>query len=77
MLIESCAGLLERDNPVDCMVKEVQEETGYPIDPLLKIFEAYMSPDSVTAYAMIAAGDILDGKTIMLLQYAKINNLLR
>ena len=31
--------------------------------------------DFATAYAMIAAGDIVDGKTIMLLQYAKINNL--
>jgi GDP-mannose pyrophosphatase NudK len=28
------------------------------------------------AYAMIASGEIKDAKTIMLLQYAKINNLI-
>ena len=31
--------------------------------------------DFEEAYAMIAAGTIKDGKTIMLLQYAKLNKL--
>lgn len=114
MLIEACAGLLDEDNAEDCIVKEAREETGYRITNPIKIFEAYMSPGSVTeivyffvaeyfdedkiddgggleqeqesievlelnfdsAYKMIASGDIRDGKTIMLLQYAKLNNLL-
>jgi len=48
MLIETCAGLLDQDNPTDCIRKETQEETGYEISSVEKIFEAYMSPGSVT-----------------------------
>jgi len=114
MLIESCAGLLDKDNPEDCIRKETEEETGYRIKSVQKIFEAYMSPGSVTelvyffiaeydsdmkvsegggleeeqenievieygfdeAIGMISSGEIKDGKTIMLLQYAKIHNLI-
>lgn len=114
MLIESCAGLLDENNPEDCIKKETEEETGYRISKVKKIFEAYMSPGSVTervyffvaeydkdmkisegggleeeqenievleldfeeAFQMIQTGEIKDGKTIMLLQYAKIHNLL-
>lgn len=113
MLIEACAGLLDKDNPEDCIRRETEEETGYKISSVQKIFEAYMSPGSVTeilyffvaeyeasmkvndgggiaheqedievleialgkAMQMIASGEIKDGKTIMLLQYAKLNNL--
>ena len=114
MLIEACAGLLDKDNPEDCIIREAEEETGYKISSVKKIFEAYMSPGSVTeilyffvaeyskemkvnegggieheqedievlelpfdkAYLMIGSGDIKDAKTIMLLQFAKINKLL-
>jgi GDP-mannose pyrophosphatase NudK len=48
MLIEACAGLLDADNPEDCIRKETQEETGYQITDVQKIFEVYMSPGSVT-----------------------------
>lgn len=48
MLIEACAGLLDADNPEDCIRKETQEETGYEIKDVQKIFELYMSPGSVT-----------------------------
>lgn len=48
MLIESCAGLLEKDNALDCIKKETEEETGFQISKVEKIFEAYMSPGSVT-----------------------------
>ncbi|MCE7068789.1 MULTISPECIES: GDP-mannose pyrophosphatase NudK [Dyadobacter] len=48
MLIEACAGLLDRDNPEDCIRRETEEETGYKINSVEKIFEAYMSPGSVT-----------------------------
>ena len=48
MLIEACAGLLDEDNPEDCIRREVEEETGYKVEQVRKIFEAYMSPGSVT-----------------------------
>jgi GDP-mannose pyrophosphatase NudK len=114
MLIEACAGLLDRDNPEACIRRETEEETGYRIQNVQKIFEAYMSPGSVTeilhffiaeysptmkvaggggvdgeeenievletgigeAMEMINSGNIRDGKTIMLLQYVKLQNIL-
>ncbi|WP_081212101.1 GDP-mannose pyrophosphatase NudK [Salegentibacter sediminis] len=113
MLVEACAGLLDNDDPENCIKRETEEETGYSIGEVKKIFESYMSPGSVTevihffigeyskemktgkggglageqedievlemefetAYKMIATGAIKDAKTIMLLQYAKINSL--
>ncbi|ATN05522.1 GDP-mannose pyrophosphatase NudK [Chryseobacterium indologenes] len=48
MLIEACAGLLDHDNPEDCIKRETEEETGYKISKVEKIFNAYMSPGSVT-----------------------------
>ncbi len=113
MMIEVCAGLLDTDNPEDCIRKETQEETGYVITDVEKVFEVYMSPGSVTeilyffvatynknqqitdgggvedeedievleldfkqALGMIKTGAIKDAKTIMLLQYAQINQLI-
>ncbi|MDR6735061.1 GDP-mannose pyrophosphatase NudK [Sphingobacterium sp. 2149] len=114
MLIEACAGLLDQDSPQDCIRRETEEETGYQIKEAQKIFEAYMSPGSVTeilhffiaeyttnmkvsdgggleeeeehieileikiqdALHMIDTGEIKDGKTIMLLQYIKLKNIL-
>ncbi len=48
MLIETCAGLLDKDNPTDCIKRETEEETGYRVTKVRKIFESYMSPGSVT-----------------------------
>jgi len=48
MLIEACAGLLDNENPEDCIRRETEEETGYKISKVRKILEAYMSPGSVT-----------------------------
>ncbi len=48
MLIEVCAGLLDKDNPEDCIRRETEEETGYKISDVRKIFQVYMSPGSVT-----------------------------
>lgn len=113
MMIEVCAGLLDQDNPEQCIIRETEEETGYRISKVEKIMETYMSPGAVTeilhlfvgeynetmkvsegggleheqenievmemsydeAYAMIASGEIKDAKTILLLQHAKIKNL--
>ncbi|MEO6290467.1 MAG: NUDIX domain-containing protein, partial [Ginsengibacter sp.] len=48
MLIEACAGLLDNEHPDDAIRRETEEETGYKIEKIQKIFEAYMSPGSVT-----------------------------
>jgi GDP-mannose pyrophosphatase NudK len=48
MLIEACAGLLDKDNAEDCIKRETEEEMGYKVSSVRKIFEAYMSPGSVT-----------------------------
>lgn len=48
LMIEACAGLLDEENPEECIIRETQEETGYKISAARKIFEAYMSPGSVT-----------------------------
>lgn len=48
MMIEACAGLLDKDNAEDCIKRETEEETGYKITEVKKVFEAYMSPGSVT-----------------------------
>lgn len=114
MMIEVCAGLLDERNPEDAIKRETEEETGYKVSKVRKVFEAYMSPGSVTeilyffvaeytkdmkisdggglahdqedievleipftsALEMIEQGEIKDAKTIMLLQYAKIHNLI-
>ncbi|MCX6217752.1 GDP-mannose pyrophosphatase NudK [Spirosoma sp.] len=111
MLIEACAGLLDDEDPEDAIRRETEEETGYRIQSVEKVMEAYMSPGSVTeklffflaeytadtertygggideeeidilelsvrqAMAMMERGEIMDGKTIMLLQYLRLKQL--
>jgi len=48
MLIEACAGLLDQDNAEDAIRRETEEETGFTVNEVKKVFEAYMSPGSVT-----------------------------
>nr|WP_199170888.1 MULTISPECIES: NUDIX domain-containing protein [unclassified Acidovorax] len=48
LLIETCAGLLDGDDPETCIRREAEEETGYRVRQPRKVFEAYMSPGSVT-----------------------------
>lgn len=48
MMIEACAGLLDENDPKTAIIKEIEEETGYRIKTVEKIFESYMSPGSVT-----------------------------
>ncbi len=47
-LIETCAGLLDEENPEEAIRRETLEETGYQVENIKKVFEAYMSPASVT-----------------------------
>ncbi|MFK8032338.1 MAG: NUDIX domain-containing protein [Gammaproteobacteria bacterium] len=48
MMVEVCAGLLDGDNPHDCIIKEVEEETGYRIKQVEPVLVAFMSPGAVT-----------------------------
>jgi nudix-type nucleoside diphosphatase (YffH/AdpP family) len=47
-LIETAAGLLDQASPEDRIKAEVEEETGYRVGEVRKVFEAFMSPGSVT-----------------------------
>lgn len=60
MMIEVCAGLLDGDNPEDCIRKETEEETGYKIDNVERVFETYMSPGSVTEILYLFIGKYED-----------------
>lgn len=59
LLIEVCAGLLDVESPEECIKRETEEETGFRIDKVEKVMEAYMSPGSVTEilYLFIAEYD--------------------
>lgn len=48
MMIEVCAGLLDKDDPITCIKKEAEEETGYKINEPKKVFELYSTPGAVT-----------------------------
>lgn len=47
MMIEAAAGLLDKDAPEAAIRREAEEETGYKVKEVKKVFEAYMSPGSV------------------------------
>lgn len=110
-LLEACAGKLDADDPETCAHREAEEELGYRLDTLERLFEAFMSPGALTerivfflapytpadrvsdggghphegedievvelpfdeAMAMIGRGEIIDAKTIMLLQQLKLS----
>jgi len=57
MMIEVCAGLLDGDNPADCVRKESEEETGYKISKVEKVMQTYMSPGSVTEILYLFVGE--------------------
>lgn len=48
MLVEVCAGLLDGDDPETAIRREAEEETGFRVGTVTKVFEPYMSPGSVT-----------------------------
>lgn len=60
MLIEACAGLLDDEEPEAAIRRETEEETGYKINRLEKVFEAYMSPGSVTEKLYFFLADYTD-----------------
>ncbi len=48
LLIEAAAGLLDDETPEVRIRAEAEEETGYRLGKITKIFEAFMSPGAVT-----------------------------
>lgn len=114
MMIEAAAGLLDHVSPEERIRAEAEEETGYRVGEVQKVFEAYMSPGSVTeklhffiagydaaarvgngggveaegedlevmeltlddALAAVQRGEIVDAKTIMLLQHLALRELM-
>jgi nudix-type nucleoside diphosphatase (YffH/AdpP family) len=48
LLVEVCAGMLDKDNPVDCIIRETEEEVGYRVKDVKKVYEAYTSPGVLT-----------------------------
>ncbi|MFV9669633.1 NUDIX domain-containing protein [Pantoea sp. KXB25] len=113
-LIEAAAGLLDNASPEARIVAEAEEETGFRVTRVEKVFEAFMSPGSVTeklyffiaeyddrqrsgegggieeegedievleldfdqALQAIDQGEIVDAKTIMLLQHLRLKGIL-
>lgn len=47
-LLETCAGGIEDGDPRAAVIRETREETGYAIMEPRLVFQAYMSPGSVT-----------------------------
>ena len=112
-LVEVPAGMLDARSPEEAIRREAEEEAGIRVTAPRRLFEAFMSPGSVTeritffmaeysaadrigagggleeegedisllevplreAMAMIRRGEIVDAKTIMLLQYARLHEL--
>lgn len=110
-LIEASAGLLDNASPEARIIAEAEEETGFRITHIEKVFESYMSPGSVTeklfffiaeysdddrqgsgggvaeegedievlewpfarALDAVRSGEIMDAKTIMLIQHLALN----
>lgn len=57
MMIEVCAGLLDKDNPEQAIIRETEEETGYRLKKVEKVIETYMSPGSVTEILYLFVGE--------------------
>lgn len=48
MMLEVCAGIIEEnEDPEEAVIREIEEETGYRVNDVRKIFEMYMTPGSV------------------------------
>jgi nudix-type nucleoside diphosphatase (YffH/AdpP family) len=105
--VEACAGKLDGETAERRIMKEMQEELGYKVSNVQRLFELYVSPAAIMekivfftcayssadkvsdggglkeegedievvettlreAAAMIATGEIVDAKTVVLVQY--------
>ena len=64
MLIEAAAGLLDNASPEARIRAEAEEETGYFVQSVEKVFEAYMSPGSVTEKLHFFVGEYQAGDRV-------------
>jgi len=64
LLIEAAAGLLDNESPEKRIRAEAEEEIGYRLHDITKIFEAYMSPGSVTEKLHFFVGEYEPGMKI-------------
>ncbi|MGZ0016864.1 NUDIX domain-containing protein [Yeosuana sp. AK3] len=60
LLIEICAGMLDKDNPEACIIRETEEEVGYKLKEVKKVYEAYSSPGVMTEKMHYFIGEYTD-----------------
>ncbi|SEQ25699.1 nudix-type nucleoside diphosphatase, YffH/AdpP family [Devosia sp. YR412] len=63
-LIEAPAGLLDGEAPALAAYREAVEETGYAPENLVFLFNAYMSPGSLTEKCACYLADYTPGQTV-------------
>jgi len=63
-LIETPAGLLDGEAPEVAICREAMEETGYHIESAMHLFDAYMSPGSITERTSFFLGRIDTSKKV-------------
>lgn len=64
LLVEICAGMLDKDNPEACIIRETEEEVGYRLKEVKKVFEAYSSPGVMTEKMHFFIGEYTDAMKI-------------
>lgn len=64
LLIEICAGMLDKDNPEACIIRETEEEVGYRLKEVKKVFEAYSSPGVMTEKMHFFVGEYTDAMKV-------------
>jgi len=64
MLVEICAGLLDEDDPITCIVRETEEETGFKVSHVKKVYEAYSSPGVMTEKMHFFVGEYTDAMKV-------------
>lgn len=63
-VIEACAGMLDKDHPEACVIREVEEETGYKIPRAEKVFELFSTPGAVTEKLYYFIGEYSDSMKV-------------
>jgi ADP-ribose pyrophosphatase len=64
LMVEVVAGLLDEADPVSCIRAEAQQEAGVKLREVQPVFEAYMSPGSVTEKLHFFAAEYEDGDLV-------------
>ncbi len=59
-LVEITAGMLDKDNPETCVIRETEEEVGYRLKEVKKVYEAYSSPGVMTEKMHFFIGEYTD-----------------